>query len=279
MNDVGKRESELRQFIAQTQSISGSIDSSVLWVKIGDERSKNVLVKEIFRELGDLFDFIRMDDEVRVVVLTGAGSRFSTGGNVKGMAARFEDGDPELLSRSSSIELLARMYQNMLHVDQPIIGCVNGDAVGAGATIALHCDILLAAEGARLGDPHVSRGLVASAGAYIWPLATSLNIAKEYLLTGDLMTANEAYRLGIVNHVYATEDLQQETERLAQRLAAGAPLAIRWTKRLLNRLAIRQLTEILDDGIAHEVLTFGTEDHREGVASFLEKRAPHFEGR
>jgi enoyl-CoA hydratase len=265
--------------MARAQSIAITLENSVLWVTIGDERSKNVLAKEIFRELGDLFDFVGLDDEVRVVVITGAGARFSTGGNVKGMAKRFEDGDPELLSRSSSIELLARMYQNMLHVDQPIIACINGDAVGAGATIALHCDILIAVEGSRIGDPHVLRGLVASAGAYIWPLVTSLNIAKEYLLTGDLMPIDEAYRLGVVNHVYTADELQHETKLLANRLAAGAPLAIRWTKRLLNRLALRQLNEILDDGIAHEVLTFSTEDHREGVESFLEKRPPTFKGR
>jgi enoyl-CoA hydratase len=234
---------------------------------------------EVFRELGDLFDLISMDDEVRAVVLTGEGTRFSTGGNVRGMAERVDSQHPDLLSRTSATALLTRMYRHMLAVDQPVIASVNGDAVGAGTTIALHCDIVLAADRARLGDPHVARGLVASAGAYIWPLVTGFNAAKEYLLTGDLMTAEEAHRLGLVNHVYPAEALREETRRLADRLAAGAPQAIRMTKRLLNRLAVRQLTDILDSGIAHELLTFQTEDHREGVASFLEKRSPRFQGR
>jgi enoyl-CoA hydratase len=274
--------SDLQQLLSGISSVSAVIEDSVLWITMGKEESRHAMFQEVFRDLGDIFDRTSLDDDVRVVVLTGEGRRFSTGGNVRGMAERAGEAgrtQSDILSRSSSTELLARMYRNMLRVDQPIIASVNGDAVGAGTTIALHCDIILAAESARFGDPHVRRGLVASAGAYIWPLVTGLNIAKEYLLTGDLMSATEAHRLGLVNHVYDDAILRAETSALAGRIAAGAPHAVRWTKRLLNRLAIRQLDEILDDGIAHELLTFGTEDHREGVASFLEKRPARFQGR
>jgi enoyl-CoA hydratase len=276
---AGDGTSELRRLLPRLTAVEASFEGTVLWVVLGAERSRHAMSKDVFHELGDLFDLISMDDEVRVVVLTGEGRRFSTGGNVQGMAERAENQHPDLLSRSSATALLTRMYRNMLSIDQPVIASVNGDAVGAGTTIALHCDIILAADRARMGDPHVARGLVASAGAYIWPLVTGLNIAKEYLLTGDLMSADEAYRLGLVNHVYPAASLREETRQLAQRLAEGAPQAIRMTKRLLNRQAVRQLNEILDSGIAHELLTFGTEDHREGVASFLEKRSPRFQGR
>jgi enoyl-CoA hydratase len=271
--------SPLRQLMPVLMSISSDLVNSVLWVRMGDERSKHAMVQQVFQDLGDLFDAVALDDEVRVVVLTGAGRRFSTGGSLTGMAERAARQDGIDLSHRSSVLLLSRMYRNLLGVDQPIIAAVNGDAVGAGTTLALHCDIVVAAESARFGDPHVQRGLVASAGAYVWPLLTSLNVAKEYLLTGDLMSASEAHRLGLVNHVYPDEEILAQAEALASRLAAGAPHAIRWTKRLLNRPAIRQWNELLGDGIAHEMLSFATADHREGVSAFLEKRPARFEGR
>jgi enoyl-CoA hydratase len=107
---------------------------------------------------------------------------------------------------------------------------------------------------------------------------TSLNLAKEYLLTGDLLSASEAHRMGLVNHIYSVAELEAETLALATRLSEGAPLAIQWTKRLLNRSANRQMIDLLQDGIAHELLTFDTQDHIEGVHSFLERRPPVFKG-
>lgn len=247
----------------------------VLRVTMGGPGSTNAMVKETFVDLAALFDAVAVSDAVRVVVLRGSGTRFSTGGNVKGMAEPVEDRQ----ALDGTIRHVARMYRNLLAVDQPIVASVHGDAVGAGATLALHCDIVLAARTARLGDPHVKRGLVASAGPYIWPLMTSLNVAKEYLLTGDLMPADEAYRLGLFNHVYEPDELGPATDELARKLALGAPRAVQWTKRLLNRMAYRQYVDLLQDGIAHELLTFATDDHVEGVNSFLERRPPNFKGR
>jgi enoyl-CoA hydratase len=196
------------------------------------------------------------------------------------MAEQAETGGHEdRLAPDSSVRWLSRMYRNMLSMDQPVIACVNGDAVGAGCTLALHCDIVLASREARLGDPHVLRGLVASAGPYVWTTLTSLNIAKEYLLTGDLMPAEEAWRVGLVNHVYEPDELDAAARALAAKLAAGAPRAVQWTKRVLNRMAMRQHVDLLGDGIAHELLTFATEDHAEGAQAFLERRPPTFRGR
>jgi enoyl-CoA hydratase len=262
----------------EATTLRAVVDGGILWVTMGGPESKNAMVRDAFAELGDLFDVVAMSDEVRVVVLRGGGKRFSTGGDVRRMAQQAGTEADDRLSLGSNVRYLTRMYRNMLSVDQPIVACVNGDAVGAGATLALHCDIVLASRQARLGDPHVMRGLVASAGPYIWTLMTSLNIAKEYLLTGDLMTADEAWRVGLVNHVYEPDDLEAATEEMARKLANGAPRAIQWTKRVLNRLAVRQHVDLLQDGIAHELLSFGTADHAEGVSSFLERRDPVFRG-
>ena len=270
---------ELHSVLESATTIDATLEEGVLWLLIGGDNTAGAMARDTFAQLGDVFDALSTDDEVRVVVLKGAGTRFSTGGNVRAMAERAAADDPaERFSHGASINYLKRMYRNLLAVDQPLVACVNGDAVGAGATLALHCDIVLAAEEARFGDPHVRRGLVASAGPGIWSLMTSLNVAKEYLLTGDLMSAQEAHRVGLVNHVYPAADLEREASGLARRLADGAPLAIQWTKRVLNRAASRQFVDLLQEGIAHELLTFDTLDHDEGVQSFLEHRSPVFRG-
>jgi enoyl-CoA hydratase len=269
----------LSEVLAHSATLSATLDDGILWVRIGRDDDAGAMVRDAFSELGNLFDVISVSDEIRVVVLQGAGKQFSTGGNVRKMAERAQGADEvDRFSLASSVNYLKRMYRNLLSVDQPVIACVNGHAVGAGTTLALHCDIVLASEEAKFGDPHVKRGLVASAGPGIWSLMTSLNLAKEYLLTGDLLSAQEAHRMGLVNHVYAPAELEEATRALATRLAEGAPLAIQWTKRLLNRSTNRQMIDLLQDGIAHELLTFDTRDHVEGVQSFLEHRAPVFKG-
>src|SRR3954469_12843031 len=271
----------LQQVCDEATTLRGNLDADgILWVTMGGPETVGSMVRDAFAELGDVFDATAMSDDVRVVVLRGGGKRFSTGGDVRRMAEQAETGAVEdRLSAGSSVQWLTRMYRNMLAVNQPIIASVNGDAVGAGCTLALHCDIVLASREARLGDPHVLRGLVASAGPYIWSLMTSLNIAKEYLLTGDLLTAEEAWRVGMVNHVYDPADLPAATQEMALKLAKGAPKAIQWNKRVPNRMASRQHVALLEDGIAHELLSFSTADHAEGANAFLERRPPVFKGR
>ncbi len=263
-------------FCASFEQLLLEFDEGVLTVAMGRDDAPSGMGQEIFAELGDLFDELSVRDDVRVVVLRGAGRKFAVGGNVKRMA---EGPRPDNLARSSAISYVARMYRHMVVVDQPIIACLNGDAVGAGATLAFHCDILLAHEGVRIGDPHVLRGLVASVGPYVWPTHLPLSIVKEYLLTGDLMPATEAYRLGAINHLYPEAELAGAAHAFAKRLAAIAPQAVRMTKRLLNQDLARQLVNVLDSGVAHELITFGTEDHQEGARAFLERRPPEFRGR
>jgi enoyl-CoA hydratase len=276
-NPAGSKSPALTRVVESARTLNVGWVGSVLTVAMGVETVGESLTSLAFQELGDLFDAVSLDDEVHAVVLTGAGKRFSTGGNVRAMADRAETGERQL-SRSSAIAFVGRMYRNLLAVDQPIIACVNGDAIGAGATLALHCDIVVAAEGARLGDPHVKRGLVASAGPYVWSQMASLNVAKEYLLLGDAMDVSEGYRLGLINHVYPPDELWDRAMDLAERLAALPPHAVRWTKRLLNRPLVERMVETLDQGVGYELVTFGTEDHKEGVAAFLERRTPVFRG-
>jgi enoyl-CoA hydratase len=266
---------QIEEVAARSISIAAHLEGPVLKIVLGRGDSAPIMSQTMFAELGNLFDATAMDDRVRVVVLYGHRGRFSMGGNVRQMAVR----DPKaMMSRSSSISCIARMYRNLLMIDAPVIAAVSGDAIGAGATLAFHSDVVLAADGVRFGDPHVNRGLVASAGPYVWPNGTSLQAAKYYLLTGELMPAEKARELGLVHEIYPADQLDAAVDDVVRRLVELPQYAVGWTKRLLNRETARRQLDLMYEGIALETLTFQTEDHREGVAAFLEKRPPRFVG-
>jgi enoyl-CoA hydratase len=154
---------------------------------------------------------------------------------------------------------------------------MNGHAVGLGATLALYCDIIFAAEKAKIGDPHVAVGLVAGdGGAAIWPQRVGLCRAKEYLLTGELLSAPQALEIGLINHCLPSEELDAAVDDYCQRLLQGAQSAIRYTKVILNQELKRVTHAVLDAGLAYEALTIRSADHREAVQAMLEKRPPEF---
>jgi enoyl-CoA hydratase len=183
----------------------------------------------------------------------------------------YPDGHPGLLGDA------AAMARNILAVRQPMIAAVNGDAIGLGATLALFCDITYMVDTARIGDPHVRAGIVAGdGGPVLWPMLVGMNRAKEYLLTGDLLTAAEADRIGLVNHVVAAADLDDAVMKTARKLANGPQIAIRFNKRLVNKELEDKVSRIYDLSLALEAITFETADHHEAVRAFLEKRKPVF---
>lgn len=164
-------------------------------------------------------------------------------------------------------------------MEQPIVAAVNGDAVGLGATLALFCDIIIASEKARFGDPHVRVGLVAGdGGAVIWPLLCGVTKAKEYLMTGDLISAAEAERIGLINHAVPLGEVMPKAIELARRLANGPTRAIRWTKLACNKRLRDEVNLVLDASLAVETISMLTEDHREAARAFVEKRSPKFKG-
>lgn len=234
----------------------------------------NSFTHEMHVEFEDLMFDIGEDKEVKAVVLTGAGRAFCAGGDLSEMKK------PETRNAARVMDGSRRLPHAILSVKQPIICAVNGHAVGIGATIALFSDVVFMAETAKIGDPHVKVGLVAGdGGAVIWPLLININRAKELLLTGDLVDGAEAYRIGLANKVMPADKVLPAAIELAEKLARGPSLAIQWTKLSINRM-LRQATEsVLDASLALEGITIASRDHAEGIASFLEKRAPRFEGR
>jgi len=233
----------------------------------------NAINVQMRQELEDVWEKIANDEGVKAVVLTGAGRAFCAGGDIREMntGAAFRHVDP---MRGESIP------QRMLEVPQPVVGAINGDAVGLGATIALLCDVTFMAETARIGDPHVKVGLVAGdGGAVIWPLLVGVARAKEYLLTGDLIPAREAERIGLVNHVVPPGEVLARATDFARRLAEGPTLAIRWTKLSINKHVRQAANLILDTSMAVELITTRSEDHQEATRAFVERRPPQFKGR
>ncbi len=235
----------------------------------------NAINPPMHRELDDIFEDFSLDNDVNAIVLTGAGRAFCAGGDIHGMSQRISEEPPRLSSISSG----SRLITNMLEVGQPIIAAVNGDAVGLGATLALFCDVVFASENARIGDPHVKMGYVAGdGGAVIWPLLVGVSRAKELLMTGDLIHANDAERMGLVNHVVPQGEALPKALELAQRLANGPSLAISGTKISINKLLKQQVNLILDASMALERVTGSSNDHKEAVQAFLESRPAKFKG-
>ena len=235
----------------------------------------NAVNLEMHRELEDLFLEMTVDPEVKAIILTGAGRAFCAGGDVKGQDARANSSaDPQ-----RDFWRARRLVQNIVELRQPIIGAINGDAVGMGATLALFCDIIIAADKARFGDTHVKVGLVAGdGGSVIWPILIGPARAKELLMTGDLVTAQDAERMGLVNRVVPAAELLPTARALAERFAKGPTLAIQGTKLAINKMIKFQINLVLDASMGVEAMSLVTEDHKEAARAFLEKRAPRFKG-
>lgn len=239
----------------------------------------NILSATIKEEFNHCLETIAEDDEVRVVILTGAGKTFSAGSDIAGIKARLNEGMNADSAKKIMREAI-KVIDLLVNLPQPIIAAVNGDCVTLAGTMALCCDIIIADENARFGDLHVRGGLVAGdGGAVIWPLLLPLVKAKEYLLTGKLFDAKEAERIGLINKAVPTKDFWATVNDMAQQLLANAPQAVRYTKMALNRILRERVHMILDHSIAVEMLTMFSEDHIEGIKSFLEKRKPDWKDR
>lgn len=233
----------------------------------------NPITSKVEAELSRLFIEVARDPDTNVVVLTGGGRAFSAGGDLDDMQ-HLVDHPGEFDSHAAKQLIFA-----MLDCPKVVIAKVNGHAIGLGATIALFCDVIFAASHAKIGDPHVKVGFAAGdGGAVIWPQLIGYARAKELLLTGDLLTADEAARMGLINHSVPADELDAKVSAFAQRLASGATRAIQYTKITMN-LGLKQLAHsMMDASIAYEHLTNYTRDHREAVAAFREKRPPVFIG-
>ena len=245
----------------------------VLTVTLDRPDVLNAVNAAMHAELARLFNDIAADPETDIVVLTGAGRAFCAGGDMAWLQNAADD--PAVFDRIA-VEAKQIVF-GLLDLEKPVVCRLNGDAVGLGATIALFCDIIIASETARIGDLHVNIGLSAGdGGAIIWPQLIGYPRAKEFLMTGRLVDGAEAATLGLVNEAVAPDALNARVARMVGKLERGASQSIRYTKISIN-IGLRQLAHaMMDASIAYESLTNLSDDHREGLAAFRERRKPAF---
>ena len=239
----------------------------------------NALIGDMRRELREAFESAGKDAQVRAVVVTGAGRGFCSGGDIKFMegvkrrGGRFEDFRP-LLEAGREVVLAIR------GTDKPVIAAVNGAAAGGGMNLALSCDIRWASEHAKFAESFVRLGLHPDwGGLHALPRLVGPSRALELMWTGDLVGAQEALRLGLVSRVLAPEALLPETLAFAERLARGPAVALAEIKRSVRESLSMSLEQTLAREIEAQERCWNTRDCDEGLAAFLEKREPRYEGR
>ncbi len=247
----------------------------ILRITIDRPEVLNALNSETIGELTDVVNAVAADPEVRAVIITGAGDRaFIAGADIKEMSSKSPQ-QARLFAR-----LGHRLVRTIEEMDKPVIAAINGVALGGGCEVALACDVRLASEKARLGQPEVGLGIMPGWGGTI-RLARIVGEgrAREIIFLGKIVPAEEAYRIGLVNAVYPPEQLADEALKMATTMATRAPISVAYSKRSMNR------ARTLDGEAAAELeadlfaLCFSTEDQREGMGAFVEKRTPNFAGR
>lgn len=244
----------------------------VLLITINRPERLNATDARLHHALSKVWLDVSDDPDVRVAVITGAGTAFSAGGDLEMIQAQVGD-----YHRTAEImKEAADIVYNIVGCDKPVISAINGVAVGAGLAVALMADISIIAEDARFTDGHIRLGVGAGDhAAIIWPLLCGLAKAKYYLLTSEFIDGREAERIGLVSRAVPADELLDTALGVAERLATGPQHAIQWTKRSLNHW-VRQAAPIFESSLALEMLGFLGDDVAEGAQALRDKRPPAF---
>jgi 2-(1,2-epoxy-1,2-dihydrophenyl)acetyl-CoA isomerase len=247
---------------------------AIATVTINRPHRKNAVTGDMWAQLAETFRSLSADADVRCVVITGAGGEFCSGAD---LSAREGSGRPvHQLAAMRSVNDAALALHRM---PQPTIAKVRGVAVGAGCNMALGCDLVVVSDNARFSEIFAKRGLsVDFGGTWLLPRRVGLHRAKELALFGDIISAADAREMGLVNRVLPDSELDAFVDGWARRLAAGPPIALALTKRMLNNAMNVTMEEALDDEGAAQTVNFGTKDTIEAMSAFTEKREPKFKG-
>ena len=238
---------------------------------------RNAWDPEMVHNLADTLLEVRQDEELRAVVITGAGKAFSAGGDIKVQKQFLDQPLDARLERATIGQWISRHITSM---EKPVIAAVNGPAVGAACDMALACDIRIASENASFGEVFIRRGLMPDMGGmFFLPRLVGVAKAKELIFTGDIIDAREAERIGLVNKVVPADKLEIATMELARRLASGPTKAIGLAKKVINKSLSTDLETSLDYALQALTICYYTEDHAEATRAFFEKREPRFKGR
>lgn len=243
-------------------------DGPVRVVRLNRPDDRNGANRPMHQSLARLWDHLRDDAGARVVVITGAGSTFSAGGDFGYMQENIDDEG----MRAQTIEEGRSIIRGMVRCPLPVIAAVNGPAVGLGCSIALLCDLVLMSQSSFLADPHLRMGLVPGDGGMAWPALTGLSRAKEYLFLGSRIPAERAVEFGLASRVVAPDELMAEAMKLAHRLAQVPPEALQRTKSALNAYLDAALDGPFELALTGELASMGSPEHRAAVAKARERR-------
>lgn len=241
-------------------------------IRINRPEARNALNLEVRKLIGQYLTEMTDDEAVRCIVLTGNDKAFAAGADIKEMA---NAGAIDMLLRGTQ-----KMWRTIYGCPKPVIAAVSGFALGGGCELAMTCDIIIAGESAKFGQPEVKIGIIpGGGGTQRLPRTVGKYKAMRYVLTGDLFGAKEAFEMGLVSEVVADTDVEKRTVAMAAQIAELAPLAVQQTKEAV----LRGMDAALETGLTLETRTlqmlFASQDQKEGMAAFIEKRKPKFEGR
>ena len=258
------------------QSLAVTIEGLVCQVQLNRPDTRNAIDHQMHDELTDLFGSVSAGDDVRVIVLSAAGSVFCAGGDFDLILA--DRADPSRRDRLRKDG--EALFHGLTQCPLPLVVALHGEAVGLGATLVLGADAVVASRNARLSDPHVVIGLAAGdGGCALWPQVVGFLRAKRYLLTGDRLNAEQAHAMGLVTDLVDTpEEVLNAAMQIARRIAALPPLAVQATKRALNAGFRAQTEEAFRLGLEAEMDTFFSDDVGEAIAAFRERRPGVFKG-
>jgi len=260
-------------------------ENSVVTVTINQPEKKNAINSAMWDGLAEIFREIASRADDRVVVVTGAGNDFCSGADLSGRGGNAAAGGAGAGAQNQVHHLAAMRRVNdaciaLQRLPQPTIAKVRGVAVGAGCNLALGCDLVVASSTARFSEIFARRGLSLDfGGSWLLPRRIGMHRAKELALLAEIIGANDALEMGLVNRVLPDSEVDSFVDEWARKLAAGPPIALAQTKRLLNNSLNVTLEEALDDEAAAQTINFATSDTAEAMRAFIEKREPKFTGR
>lgn len=253
------------------ETIQVEIDKAVGVIRLNRPEARNALDMVMRVELRNALQDFEDDKEIRAIILTGNGPAFCSGGDLRTM---MEQEPGKGYRRLHNVQPLVKLMRDM---SKPIIASVNGAAFGAGWSMALACDFILASENATFGQAFVKVGLVPDLGSmYLLPRIIGVPRAKELMMTGRPIYPTEAHNLGIINQVVPQDELWAATMELAVKLAEGPPLALAFMKSVLNQTFESDFAAVLEYEAFAQDICFQTQDHKEGLQAFLDKRQPKF---
>lgn len=259
------------------KEIITSVDNNICLIKLNRPEERNALSILLMQELEDVFRKIGRDDQIKAVILTGEGSVFCAGGNLRN---RNSNTTRNLLDDRKIVKNGQKLIREMLNLEKPIIAAVNGAAVGAGFSLALACDLVLASRSTFFTQSFALRGAIPDLGSihFLTQLLGTYR-TKELMFLGERMTADKACQLGIVSEVVNDDSLLDSAFALAEKLAKSSSVSIGLIKQLVNQNVNHNFEESLELEAFGQAFAFQTEDFKEGVNAFFEKRPPRFIGR